>query len=92
MPALQRKFDRLINHDWHARQGQPLWRWQARALAVAASPLVDALRLLASPRLSGLRNRLRGIGTLVAIRWYRCRRMLAMAASPPTGGAMMWNR
>lgn len=94
MPALQRKFDRLINHDWHAHVGaaQPLWRWQARALAVAASPAVDALKLLTSPRLSGLANRLRGIATLCAIRWYRSRRMLALAAAPPRDGAMMWNR
>jgi glycosyltransferase involved in cell wall biosynthesis len=94
MPALQRKFDRLINHDWHAHvaRHQPMWRWQARALAMAASPLFDGLRLLTSPRLSGLGNRLRGISTLIAIRWYRCRRMLALAAAPPTDGAMMWNR
>ena len=94
MPALERKFDRLINHDWHSHvaSGRALWRWQARALALAVSPLVDGAALLTSPRLSGAGNRLRGIATLIAIRRYRCRRMLAMAAAPPAGGAMMWNR
>ena len=94
LPALQRKFDRLINHDWHAHrdQGRPAWRWWARAFAMAASPLVDGPRLLLSDRLAGTGNRLRGLATLVAIRWYRCRRMLALSLDPPAEGAMMWNR
>jgi glycosyltransferase involved in cell wall biosynthesis len=94
LPALERKFDRLMNHDWHAHVAsrRPLWRWQARALALGVSPLIDGLRLLVSPRVSGLANRLRGISTLVTIRWYRCRRMLLLAANPPSDGALMWNR
>ena len=94
MAALERKFDRLTNHDWHSHvaSGRPLWRWQARAIAMALSPLVDGITLLLSPRLSGAANRWRGLAALVAIRLYRCRRMLAMASAPPAGGAMMWNR
>lgn len=61
-------------------------------MAMALSPLIDVPRLLISPRLAGVGNRLRGIGTLIAIRWYRCRQMLALAANPPADGALMWNR
>jgi glycosyltransferase involved in cell wall biosynthesis len=94
MPALRRKVDRVASHYFHEHVslGRPVWRWQARAIAMGFSPLVDGVKLLLSPRISGLGNRLRGLGTLVAIRWYRARQMWAIAAATPSNGAMTWNR
>lgn len=93
MPALQRKFDRLDTHLWneHLALGRTRWRWWTRTLAMALSPLVDAPRLLTSSRLAGTGNRMRGVATLVSIRWYRARRMVQRAAAPPAP-SMQWNR
>ncbi|WP_164156096.1 glycosyltransferase family 2 protein [Sandarakinorhabdus rubra] len=94
LPALKRKFDRLLEHDWreHVQSGRRGWRWWARAAAMALSPLLDWGRIALSPEVEGLGNRWRGIATLFAIRWYRARRMATIAAAPPSAGAMMWNR
>jgi glycosyltransferase involved in cell wall biosynthesis len=91
--ALCRKWQRHIHHDWNQHQAmrQPAWRWQLRALAVALSPLVDGARLLASDRLSGSLNRLRGLRTLIRIRCWRASMMLRIKRHP-TGELNFWNR
>ncbi len=91
MEALQRKWQRHIRHDWTEREG-PMLRWHLRALAMLLSVPVEAVKLFTSPRLHGLGNRLRGVGTLAAIRTFRAAEMLRVAASPGGSGADHWNR
>lgn len=80
--ALARKWRRHIRHDWFElrQSGQGSGRWLVRAAALLASIPVDALRLLASRRLSGLANRGRGIAVLARIRLFRVRDMIGVMA------------
>ena len=88
--ALAAKWQRHIRHDWNAARGKT-WRWRARAAALVASLPVEAVKLLASDRIGGIGNRLRGIGVLARIRGYRAAEMLRVM-SAPAGGATHWNR
>lgn len=94
LAALQRKWQRHISHDWHsltlARQS-PL-KWHAKALALLLTIPLEAPKLLISPRLSGLANRLRGIAVLARIRSFRAAEMLRIARHPPQSGHDFWNR
>lgn len=94
LPSMQRKWVRLIDHDRraHVAGGAPEWRWRLRAAALVASVPVEAMKLLATPRLSGLATRLRGIDALARIRWFRCREMLRVAGRPASTSAVAWNR
>ncbi|WP_448582791.1 glycosyltransferase [Thermaurantiacus sp.] len=78
----------------HLRDGGSLAAWRLRALLVMASGLGHAPRLLLSPRIKGVRARLRGLGVLLAIRWVRGLDMLRHAKSAAMGcepGAEQWN-
>jgi GT2 family glycosyltransferase len=91
---LQRKWQRHIAHSLaaHHKAGKPLWRWQLFCTALILSIPVDGLRLLFSPRLSGLKNRLRGIGVLARLRLWRARQgLLAARGHGPTAGDT-WTR
>ena len=86
------KWQRHIAHDWaeHRRAGKPLWRWQAKALAMPASVVVDGLRLLGSARLSGLANRLRGIAILARLRWFRGLEMMRVINASDEDAGTHW--
>jgi GT2 family glycosyltransferase len=85
MPALDRKWRRITREMFalhRTRHAGPLGRvlWAARAPAVALSSLAHLPKLVASPRLGGPVERLRGAAALVSM---RCRRgwwMLRQAA------------
>lgn len=79
---LARKWDRHIGHDYAKikRTGDHL-RWILRALALAASPLGETVRIARSRRVSGLSERGLALLCLVRIRFYRCRRMLGLLFS-----------
>lgn len=94
--ALQRKWQRHISHDWHSltvASGSPL-KWRLKALALAASIPLEAVKLLTSPRLAGagLQSRLRGIAVLTDIRLFRTGEMLRIAQAPPSQDHDFWNR
>ncbi|WP_188946037.1 glycosyltransferase [Polymorphobacter multimanifer] len=91
MAALKRKWQRHIRHDWTERQG-PMLHWYVRALALLLSVPVEAVKLVTSPRVHGVGNRLRGVGVLAAIRMFRAAEMLRVAANPAGSGADHWNR
>lgn len=79
----------------HQAAGRPLWKWRARALAVAVSGIAHAPRMLCSRRVPGMVNRLRGLGALLRIRWGRAMDMLELARDASAGRvatAMNWNR
>lgn len=94
MASMARKWARLISHERraHVARGAGNWRWQARAAALVASVPVEAIKLLTSPRVPGLGNRLRGIGALARVRAWRAAEMLRVARGGTTAGAMAWNR
>jgi GT2 family glycosyltransferase len=91
--SLERKWRRHIRHQWNERltEGRAALPWMVRALAMIASIPVDGVRLLLSDRLSGLANRLRGIGILARIRWFRAREMLAVIRTADNSGATWRN-
>jgi glycosyltransferase involved in cell wall biosynthesis len=90
--SLQVKWQRHIAHDWatHQAAGRPDWRWWLKAAAMPASVLVDGMRLLLSDRLSGLGNRLRGIGVLASLRLYRGSEMRRVMAAGGSDAGRHW--
>jgi glycosyltransferase involved in cell wall biosynthesis len=91
MQELCVKWDRHIQHDLNMARGRPRWkiRWNARALAVLASPVLDSMKVLGSDRIQGVSNRLKAISVLFAIRAYRARKMLSLLSGSK---AVVWNR
>jgi glycosyltransferase involved in cell wall biosynthesis len=92
--GLARKWQRHVRHDWnaHVAAGRPAWRWRARAAALLASVPVECLRMFVSDRVSGLANRLRGIGVLARIRAFRAAEMLRVMSAPAESGTSFWNQ
>ncbi len=93
LASLRIKWQRHVAHDWaeHRAAGKPLATWVAKALAMPLSVLVDAMRLLASSRLSGLANRLRGIGVLARVRLLRGAEMLRVIGAHDEDAATHWH-
>ena len=91
---LAEKWRRHVAHDLakHRSTGGSALGWQLRALAMIASIIPHGLSVLRSPRLSGFDNRIRAIGLLVRIRWFRCAEMLRQASATGDGAASGWNR
>ena len=85
------KWDRHIQHAVNSSDGGWSWkaRWVARSLAVLASTIVDAPKVLFDARLAGLDTRAKGLAALATVRAYRFWRMLAVMNS---AGAVAWNR
>jgi glycosyltransferase involved in cell wall biosynthesis len=82
---LAQKWDRHIGHDFETLSGAGVrvgarLRWSGRALALAASPLPEVLRIARSGRISGARERWLAWRCLCRIRLYRSARMLALLA------------
>ena len=90
--SLERKWQRHIHHDWNAARHAGRWRWRLRAAALLASIPVEGLKFLTSDRVNGLANRLRGLGVLARIRWFRATEMLRIMSAPAEGGGVSWNR
>jgi glycosyltransferase involved in cell wall biosynthesis len=92
--ALARKWRRIMSHDYneHFGAGRSMWRWLLLTAMVALSIVPDGLRLLVSPKLSGLGNRWRGAQILARIRLFRAREMLQMTNAAHHSSAVFWNR
>ncbi|QMW22069.1 glycosyltransferase [Sandaracinobacteroides saxicola] len=92
--GLVAKWRRHISHDWMKNSGNrvPALRWLALAAAVWMSAWVDSWRLLVSPRLHGLSNRIRGLSILWRIRAFRAREMLRVLKTGAGGASLEWNR
>ncbi|MFN3371519.1 MAG: glycosyltransferase family 2 protein [Sphingomonadaceae bacterium] len=91
---LERRWARMIGHGYHEVGSGPIARlkWQARAVLVLASALVHTPKLLLSARVPTLTGRVRGIGVLFRIRWFRFREMRRVAREGGSGAQMQWNR
>ena len=87
-PALERKFLRVNAEAWglaardgrHGLRARGIWGLRG-ALAMPASILAQAPRILRDPRLSGVERR-RALATLVRLRLTRAGWMLAQALRP----------
>ncbi|QXQ08300.1 glycosyltransferase [Sphingosinicellaceae bacterium] len=90
--SLATKWRRQVAHDLaeHRGHGRPMWKWYARAGAVAASIPVSGAQLLVSERLSGLSNRFRGLGMLARTRLFRTAEMIRAVSGPSQADG--WNR
>lgn len=91
--ALKRKWQRHIAHEFHDHRtaGAVRLAWLARAAAMIVSIPVDGLRFIASDRLSGLRNRFKGLAILARIRIYRASEMTRLAYSRTDSSVDFWN-
>lgn len=89
---LVQKWQRHVRHDHAALGPHPAARlkWQALRLAMLASIPLDSLRLLLSPRLSGLANRRAGIAILARIRWFRMQDMGRVARAGMADAGAIW--
>ena len=87
------KWDRQTAHDFvKARDGGRL-RFIAKSLVMGLSPLAEIPRILASERISGLRNRGLAFLALARIRLYRARVMIwLIAGGNPALLSGGWNR
>ncbi len=89
---IESKWRRHIAHD-RALVGQgwiAAFKWEVRRWALLMSWLPHSIRLLSSPRLSGIGNRLRGVQALFHTRLFRFREMRTNGSSAT--GAEAWNR
>lgn len=78
---LARKWDRHVAHFFEQNRARPLarLRWLAWTAAVAASPLGEVPRILATDRLGSPADRGRALLGVTRLRLYRARQMLRLA-------------
>lgn len=92
---LTRKWDRHMGHDYAEaleQRGGRL-RFLAKTLVMAPSALAEAPKILASDRISGLRNRAMAFAGLARIRAYRAGKMAwLVAGGDPRRLSGAWNR
>ena len=88
------KWDRHISHDYAEVSGfGGRVRWLARAVAIAASPIVELPRVSTSKRVKGVWERMLAFACLARIRFYRTWRMLGLlVAGSGDKYASSWNR
>ncbi len=91
--ALERKWQRHIKHEYHDHRaaGRSQLIWLARAAAMIASIPVDSVRLFTSDRLSGLGNRMKGVGVLARIRVFRAKEMARLVYHRDESSLDFWN-
>ena len=92
---LAAKWDRQTAHDFTGARDRPggRLRFAAKTLAMAASPLAEIPRILASDRVSGPVQRLQAFACLVRIRVYRARIMAGLLlGGDPDRLSGRWNR
>ena len=92
---LWRRWDRHIAHDFReiATSVPGNLKWLALSLAMAASPGVEAARLVVDGRGHSLGERWRAFGTLARVRLYRAAKMLALLAHKRSAAMVnSWNR
>jgi len=82
-PALQKKWRRLASESFQLTGATPAARikWLLRSVAVAGSAFVHAPKILFSDKLNGLTERLRGLGALFRLRFWRALVMLRQATT-----------
>jgi glycosyltransferase involved in cell wall biosynthesis len=94
LAELKSKWDRHISHDYNekgrGRKGD--LQWAARAIAVAASSVVDIHKVIISDRLGSWRERVIASAVLFKIRIYRAIQMLKLTVPDVVSSYGKWNR
>lgn len=87
-PALRNKWKRMVREEFLTRRqaGRGRASWLARQVLVAASPVAHTGKVLASPYT--LAERLRGVGALWRLRWWRAVEGVKVALENPTPQAV----
>lgn len=77
-PELAMRWDRHVAHEFGEYRGRALGmlRWFAYCLAITFSPAGEALKILRSDRVSGIRSRWLALVCMTRIRFYRVRKMI----------------
>lgn len=85
------KWDRQIAHYRNMAEGTPAWRlrWIAQALVVLASPAPSIVTALTSDRLQSIRDRMKAIAVMCAVRLHRATTMLSLLRKRRV---VAWNR
>jgi cellulose synthase/poly-beta-1,6-N-acetylglucosamine synthase-like glycosyltransferase len=94
-PELARRWDRHIAHAYRAVGDGRLdkLRWLATSCLFAASPIVEAFRILSSNRLPQVSTRVAALLCLTRVRLYRARLMLELAFAKKSAPLVTdWNR
>lgn len=88
------KWRRHIAHDLetHRLKGKSDWQWRLKSAAMIASIVPHAGMLFTSRRVSGIANRVKGLGILARIRCFRAAEMLRQARFKGESQAAGWNR
>lgn len=89
------KWDRHTAHDFIAAGAMPFGRLRfvVKTLAMGVSPLAEIPRIIATDRLTGVRNRLLAFACLTRIRFYRSKIMLRLlVGGDPARLSGAWNR
>jgi len=92
---LARRWDRHIAHEYRQLGDRPVrtLAWASSSVLVAASPVVEIIRILRSDRLGRSRNRFLAIACLTRVRLYRAWRMLTLALTRDVDALTVnWNR
>lgn len=92
---LARRWDRHVAHEFRnvKESGKGLLRWMISGAIIAASPAGEAIRLMRTDRLSGLRERWAAFTCLTRVRLYRARRMFGLALHDNAAALVdSWNR
>ncbi|WP_027062442.1 glycosyltransferase family 2 protein [Mesorhizobium loti] len=92
---LARKWERHIAHDFAQARSKPGWwpRWMVRSVAVALSPLAEAVRIGSSDRIQGWRARWLALAGVIMIRLYRSAIMLRVGFGANASRlSSRWNR
>jgi GT2 family glycosyltransferase len=89
------KWDRHTAHDFIAAQTKPFGRlrFAVKTMAMGVSPFAEIPRILATDRLTGLRNRVMAFACLARIRLYRSKIMMRLLVGGDPGQlSRAWNR
>lgn len=92
---LARRWDRHIAHEFRnvPRHLSGLLLWLAGSATMAASPVVETIKIIRSDRLGDWRTRWLAFACLTRVRLYRARRMLGLALRDNTAAMVgTWNQ
>ncbi len=90
---LRKKWDRHISHDYEEKSAgfAGKLKWAGLTVAVAASGILDARKVMTSNRVTTLRERALASHVLLQIRLYRAGRMASQLVNPDYS-SKKWNR
>ncbi len=91
---IKAKWQRQVAHDLsdHHAAKKSAVSWYFICIALVLSVPVHTLKIVTSPRLTGVGNRMRGVVMLGRVRWFRASEMIRQILSNSDSAAGAWNR